>query len=448
MAIAFCYFFVFLVEAAILWQYASNLFIPKHSVKDRIAAVGSSYFALFIVSFFENSWLNTFMFCIANFIILSTQCKVSWYSAFFHSAIITAVMCICELMVYGIILRFFPRFSMNTGQFYDWAMLGVFSKIFYFSIIYILIHFLKKRQKHSFQQDKSVFFLYLIPINSIFVVLTLISVGEISDHPTTLDWMITLSAVLLLISDLLVFGINQHNQQKSMEFLQMQRQLQKESDFAEYYKTLALQEENQNILIHDTKKHLQTISLLNSKKEHDKIDNYIQQLMLSSNLNDMVRFCGHDVLNAILYRYKQQCDKLQIDLCSDIRSGTTDFISDYDLTSLFNNLLDNAVDAAIGIPNASIKIAAYKQEHDLQVIIMVTNSCKSNPFSRNSGRLITTKSDRGGHGYGLKSIRRVIDVYDGKIDMRYDEDTMTFHTIIMLKEPPHDGPKSPPLPRI
>lgn len=375
----------------------------------------------------------------ANFIILSTQCKVRWYSAFFHSAIITAVMCMCELMVYGIILRFFPRFSMDTGQFYAWAILGVFSKIFYFSIIYILIHFLKKRQKQCFQQDQSVFLLYLIPLNSIFVVLTLINVGAIADHPASLDWMITLSAVLLLISDLLVFGINQHNQQKSMEFLQMQRQLQKESDFAEYYKMLALQEENQNILIHDTKKHLQTICLLNSNKEHDKIENYIQQLMLSSNLNDMVRFCGHDVLNAILYRYKQQCDKLQIDLCSDIRSGTTDFISDYDITSLFNNLLDNSVDAANGIPNASIDIAAYKHENGPQVIITVTNSCKSNPFFRNSDRLITTKSDRGGHGYGLKSIRRVIADYDGKIDMYYKEGTMTFHTTITLKEPPHNG---------
>lgn len=439
MANVSCYFFAFLVEASILWQYAAHLFVPKHSAKGRMTVFGSAYFALFIISFLEYSWLNILMFCMANFIILSTQCKVKWYSAFFHSAIITAVMCMCELMVYGIILRFFPRLSTDSEQFYKLVILGVFSKTFYFSILYILIHFLKKRQKHGLQQDKFVFLLYLIPINSIFVMLTLISIGEIAAHPPLLDWMITLSAILLLISNLLVFGINQYNQQKNMEILQMQRLLQKESDFAEYYKMLALQKENQNILIHDIKKHLQTINLLNSKEEHDKIDNYIQQLMLSSNLNDSVSFCSHDVLNAILYRYKQQCDKLQINLCPDIRSGTTDFIADYDLTSLFGNLLDNAVAASNGIPDASIEITAYKQENKPHAIIMVTNSCRSDPHSRISNRLIITKSDRGGHGYGLKSIHRVIAVYDGKIKMRYDKNTMTFHTIIMLKEPQHNG---------
>lgn len=53
--------------------------------------------------------------------------------------------------------------------------------------------------------------------------------------------------------------------------MEMQLLLQKEANSAEYYQMLLSQNENQNILIHDIKKHLQSIDLLNDKKEHDKI---------------------------------------------------------------------------------------------------------------------------------------------------------------------------------
>lgn len=37
------------------------------------------------------------------------------------------------------------------------------------------------------------------------------------------------------------------------------------------------------------------------------------------------------------------------------------------------------------------------------------------------------------HGFGLKSIRRIIKKYNGDIEMYYNDVTCTFHTIIMLK---------------
>ena len=95
-----------------------------------------------------------------------------------------------------------------------------------------------------------------------------------------------ISAVLLLLINLLVFGITQYNQKKSREFTEMQLLLQKESDSAEYYKMLLSQNENRSILIHDIKKHLQSIKLLNEKGESEKIDAYILQLMDASDLKE------------------------------------------------------------------------------------------------------------------------------------------------------------------
>ena len=92
---------------------------------------------------------------------------------------------------------------------------------------------------------------------------TLIPFTKISQKMSFhLIWMITFGAISLLVSSLLVFGISQYNQRKNEEFTEMQLLVQKESDKAEYYKMLQMQYENQRILIHDIKKHLQSIDLL------------------------------------------------------------------------------------------------------------------------------------------------------------------------------------------
>ena len=243
-----------------------------------------------------------------------------------------------------------------------------------------------------------------------------------------------MGAIFLLAANLLMFGINQYNQKKNTEFTEMQLLLQQESDSAEYYEMLRLQNENQRILIHDIKKHLQSIDMLNDQKEHDKIGVYIRQLILSSDLKESSRLCDHEMLNSILCRYMQQCTDCHITFHVDIRRGTTDFIADNDLTSLFCNLLDNAIAAASTMPDSFIEINTSKREKTSFIIITVINSCRKNPFLSKNKLLSTDKSDKSRHGFGLKSIRKTVNKYHGDMKMYYNDDTLTFHTIITLKQ--------------
>ena len=66
-------------------------------------------------------------------------------------------------------------------------------------------------------------------------------------------------------------------------------------------------------------------------------------------------------------------------------------------------------------------------------MITVINSCRTNPFSKHDGSLITNKPDQLKHGFGLKSIRKTVKKYNGDMQMYFDDETMTFHTIITLK---------------
>lgn len=298
----------------------------------------------------------------------------------------------------------------------------------------VLLLWLKKRQKPFLQYDKSVFFTILIPFIAQIIVLILIAVCDSTAMTATQNRLITTSAFFLLIVNLL-FSVWINITRKNILNLQKQLQLQKEHDSAEYYKMLIAQNENQRILIHDMKKHLQSIALLNEDNQNEKIRAYIDQLMQSSDLLEFSKICDHKILNNILCRYKKVCNDLHIAFHADIRSNTTTFLSDSDVTSLFCNLLDNAVEASQRIKDPYIEISATQREHTPFIIITMINSCACNPFSPN-GELVSSKPDPQAHGFGIKSIEKIVHNYNGNMQMYYDGETFTFHTIIMLKMKP------------
>ena len=47
---AVCYFFAFLIEAVILWQYSSNLFTARRRPWIQFAILFIFYFAMFVIS--------------------------------------------------------------------------------------------------------------------------------------------------------------------------------------------------------------------------------------------------------------------------------------------------------------------------------------------------------------------------------------------------------------
>ena len=52
------------------------------------------------------------------------------------------------------------------------------------------------------------------------------------------------------------------------------------------------------------------------------------------------------------------------------------------------------------------------------------------------GFLKASKPDPQAHGFGIKSIEKIVHNYNGNMQMYYDGETFTFHTIIMLKMKP------------
>ena len=428
-----CYFFSFLIEGIVFWNYVSILFVPKYSSKIRFVYLSLGFFILFLFSLHNIFLLNCILYITVCFLYLTLFYQTKWYYALFHSTLFEVLTAVCELPAYSILSTFLTSANLRAADFHLKLLFAVISKTLFFAVMSALLLWLKKRQKPFLQYDKSVFFTILIPFIAQIIVLILFAVCDSPSMTATQNRLITINAFFLLIVNLLIFGLNQYNQKKHLEFTEMQIQLQKEHDSAEYYKMLIAQNENQRILIHDMKKHLQSIALLNEDNQNEKIRAYINQLMQSSDLLEFSKICDHKILNNILCRYKKVCNDLHIAFHADIRSNTTTFLSDSDVTSLFCNMLDNAVEASNHIKDSYIEITAAQRKHTPFVIITIINSCAGNPFSPN-GELVSSKQNPQAHGFGIKSMEKIIHNYNGNIQMYYDEETSTFHTIIMLKK--------------
>ena len=244
--------------------------------------------------------------------------------------------------------------------------------------------------------------------------------------------MITVSVILMLVLNLLIFGFFNYSQKRNEEFTNLQLRLQREEDNAQYQKMLLQEDESQKILIHDIRKHLQTIAALNRDGGSEKVTSYIAELVHSADLQTAARVSDNALLNSILGRYIRRCRENHISFQTDIRRDSVSFLSDRDMTSLFCNLLDNAIEAAVSQPSPMIDLSVtYRTELSMTVITLI-NSCRENPFSGKGKRLATTKADPARHGFGLKSIRQVVENYHGEMNLYYEQETGTFHTVLTL----------------
>lgn len=195
---------------------------------------------------------------------------------------------------------------------------------------------------------------------------------------------------------------------------------------------MAEQTENQKILIHDIKNHLQTIAGLSEDGGESKIHEYVQQLMEMPEMKSSVTYCSQPVLNVILGQYQEICKKKSIQFGVDIRKDSVDYITVDDLTALFGNLLKNAVEAAAGVSEAYIDVTVNYNYKSKQTFISVENSVLYPPVFDGDGGLISQKNDGKLHGVGIKSIQRAAEHYQGEVSYHYDKEAKCFHMMVLL----------------
>ena len=332
------------IEGLAIWLY-SSVFVPRKSLIRRLILLSGAYLALALLSPFDLKWLNAVLYLSANFLFLFLCFRLKWYGALFHSILLTAVMAMYELMVYSVMDRFAPHFYQQTENFY-YSLIYLISSKFPFLLTAYIFALVAGRIKAGEKQEQGALLCIAVPFSSAFAMVLFIGLLENYDLSNRMKQMICVVAIMLLGANVVMFTAYLYLQRKNEEYLQTRLHLLREQQRSEYYKMLQEQNENQRILLHDLKNHLRTLEMYLASGDDKKADEYIREMFHYDGFKPSLVSSDNDLLNAILAGYRRECESREIRLDADIRSHSVDFLSENDLTTLFGNILDNAVEAA------------------------------------------------------------------------------------------------------
>ena len=204
---------------------------------------------------------------------------------------------------------------------------------------------------------------------------------------------------------------------------------------SDYYRELSQRNESQKIIVHDIKNHLNTIRVLNEQGETAEIKKYIDSLVEASKFHRKVRYSDNIALNSVLQKYLQYCEDNKINFQVDIGNESVDFLNYDEVSALFGNLVENAAEAASKVEPENLRFidlsVIYRRDEHM-TIITVQNSCCVKPLYDERGAGITSKWDKDSHGYGTKSITKIVKKYNGKIRKSYIEADKIFYEQIYI----------------
>ncbi len=130
---------------------------------------------------------------------------------------------------------------------------------------------------------------------------------------------------------------------------------------------------------------------------------------------------GNRVLDTILTSKSIHCQKLGIQMTGVVDGSAMDFMDVMDLSSLFGNALDNAIESASKLPEPEQRLVHLSVSRTKGFIrIQLENRCAEMPKLR-GGLPITTKADKRFHGFGVKSIRATAEKYGGSVTMSVND---------------------------
>lgn len=203
----------------------------------------------------------------------------------------------------------------------------------------------------------------------------------------------------------------------------------------QYEHYLSVQESHMKVkkLYHDINNHICCID--NLKNNNKEVSEYI------NNLKDEIKSfkdnynTGNMILDIIINEKSDICSKKGIKFICDINFSKVDFIKPIDVSSIFANILDNAIEACDKIHDEDVeKYIRIKGTISKAYFVIKCENSKVNNIKFKKNKLLTDKMDKFVHGIGTQSIKSSLDKYDGELLFEDEKDKFTLNLYIPLNQ--------------
>ena len=214
------------------------------------------------------------------------------------------------------------------------------------------------------------------------------------------------------------------------------RELEKENEFKidkmqkqfEYYQSKQADEERIKVIYHDMKNHLLVLQNKENTVESQKM---IKELQNQIESYENYEHTGNSFLDIIIKDKLKIAKEKEIDLMVAIDFKDINFIESLDISTIFGNALDNAIEGVekVSKENRVILVKAGKVNNFISIVV-------ENNYNENEklGNKKTTKKDTFLHGYGISNIKNAVKKYSGTCTITKENRKFTLKILIPNNE--------------
>ncbi|GAB1431881.1 hypothetical protein MASR2M29_05060 [Spirochaetota bacterium] len=213
-----------------------------------------------------------------------------------------------------------------------------------------------------------------------------------------------------------------------------------------YYKNLTELLEQIRIIRHDYKHELGAIKHLLKNGEIEELKKFLE-LPGHIDRNDIQLYCKNTVVNAVLAHYADICMQKEIALdikavlpsllyadSASVPGPENEKLNNYDLCVVAGNLLENAIEASLGLPPEKRRIEINIDHNQNRIIIAVKNAFGGSIGAILDSLPVSNKKGRSGHaqGLGLKSVKALCESFNGIFMCSWDNGVFSASALVNL----------------
>lgn len=190
-----------------------------------------------------------------------------------------------------------------------------------------------------------------------------------------------------------------------------------------YFKERMEDEERVRSIYHDLKNHL--LILQAQAGNGREVWNSIQDLKSQMEEYENYYHTGNEFLDIIIRDKARAAKERGIDFSAVLSLSGTEFLEMLDISAIFGNALDNAIEASLNLPEEQRLITVKGNRIRDMIVISVENNAKDAVFSG-----ATTKKDSFLHGFGIANMKTAVSKYGGECSTKMEDGVFSLKILI------------------
>lgn len=289
------------------------------------------------------------------------------------------------------------------------------------SAVYVLLYYLVLKRIFIQKETERIWGVqYLIyAVSSAYVLINIggiLFLGTQETDSIVFRFMVLNSFIGIFINLYLFYLLDTFAENKELKYKITLYEKQEKLNY-EYYARQADNYKTALTVIHDIRKHVKVLGELDQKGTFQEVQSYADAFenMLSPLL--LKHYCENAILNIIINDKADYCTKNAIEFDVNVCDADIDFMEPTDITTIFGNLLDNAVEACKKTEKGRITLEI--NPFNGLVYVELSNSFSGELRLDARGFPLSDKGEH--HGIGLRNVEKSLKKYNGSMEFSIED---------------------------